>query len=106
MDCFLKSAGERNLSEWDNIYIYTTITLTANQNWDTDISYIHTAQVVLYLSAVRDLYDYSIVAYKAGTEQTVNLVLNTGKAAKEKETALQSCNSIATKSKLLPCESL
>ena len=57
-----------------------------NQKWVTDISYIHTAQGVLYLSAIRDLYDNSIVAFKTGTEQTVNLVLNTIKAAKENET--------------------
>jgi transposase InsO family protein len=56
-----------------------------NQKWVTDISYIHTAQGVLYLSAIRDLYDNSIVAYKTGTEQTVNLVLNTVRAAKQKE---------------------
>lgn len=34
---------------------------------------------------IRDLYDNSIVAYKIGTEQTVNIVLNTIKAAVEKE---------------------
>ena len=28
-------------------------------------------------SMIRDLYDNSIVAYKTGTEQTVNLVLDT-----------------------------
>lgn len=32
---------------------------------------------VLYLSMIRDLYDNCIVAYKTGTEQTVNLVLDT-----------------------------
>ena len=31
----------------------------------------------MYLSMIRDLYDNSIVAYKTGTEQTVNLVLDT-----------------------------
>jgi len=56
-----------------------------NQKWVTDISYIHTAQGVLYISAIRDLYDNSIVSYKTGTEQTVNLVLNTVKAAKDNE---------------------
>jgi len=56
-----------------------------NAKWVTDISYIHTAQGVLYLSMIRDLYDNSIVAYKTGTEQTVNLVLNTIKAAVQKE---------------------
>jgi len=56
-----------------------------NQKWVTDISYIHTKQGVLYLSVIRDLYDNSIVAYKTGTEQNVNLVLSTIKAAKKKE---------------------
>ena len=53
-----------------------------NQKWVTDISYIRTGQGFLYLSVIRDLYDNSIVAYKMGTEQTVNLVLNTIRAAK------------------------
>ncbi len=56
-----------------------------NQKWVTDISYIHTSQGTLYLSIIRDLYDNSIVAYKTGTEQNINLVLQTIKAAKRKE---------------------
>ena len=44
-----------------------------NQKWVTD------------LSVIRDLYDNSIVAYKTGTEQNVNLVLSTIRAAKRKE---------------------
>ena len=56
-----------------------------NQKWVTDISYIHTKQGVLYLSIIRDLYDNSIVAYKTGTEQNINLVLSTIKEAKKKE---------------------
>ena len=56
-----------------------------NQKWVTDISYIKTNQGTLYLSVIRDLYDNSIVAYKTGTEQNVNLVLSTIKAAKKKE---------------------
>ena len=56
-----------------------------NQKWVTDISYIPTKQGTLYLSMIRDLYDNSIVAYKLGTEQTINLVLNTIREAKAKE---------------------
>ena len=56
-----------------------------NQKWVTDISYIHTKQGILYLSVIRDLYDNSIVAYKTGTEQNVNLVLSTIREAKKKE---------------------
>ncbi|WP_419824114.1 IS3 family transposase [Anoxybacterium hadale] len=55
-----------------------------NAKWATDISYIHTAQGVLYLSIIRDLYDNSIVAYRTGTKQTANLVLRTIKAAMSK----------------------
>ena len=56
-----------------------------NQKWVTDISYIHTKQGVLYLSIIRDLFDNSIVAYKTGAEQNVNLVLSTIREAKKKE---------------------
>ena len=56
-----------------------------NQKWVTDISYIRTGQGFLYLSVIRDLFDNSIIAYKTGTEQTVNLVLNTIRAARRKE---------------------
>ena len=56
-----------------------------NQKWVTDISYIKTGQGFLYLSIIRDLYDNSIVAYKTGTEQNINLVLSTIRAAKRKE---------------------
>ena len=48
-----------------------------NQKWVTDISYIQTQEGVLYLSMIRDLYDRSIVAYRTGSSQTINLVLDT-----------------------------
>ena len=75
-----------------------------NQKWVTDISYIQTKQGVLYLSMIRDLYDNSIVAYKTGTQQTINLVLDTIHLAmrKEKRGSLQSCNSTATKAFNIP----
>ena len=56
-----------------------------NQKWVTDISYIHTKQGLLYLSIIRDLFDNSIVAYKTGTEQNVNLVLSTIREAMKRE---------------------
>ena len=52
-----------------------------NQKWVTD----KTKQGTLYLSVIRDLFDNSIVAYKTGTEQNINLVLSTTKEAKKKE---------------------
>ncbi len=57
-----------------------------NEKWVTDISYIDTPQGTLYLSVIRDLFDSSIVAYKMGTQQSVNLVLQTLRQAKQKET--------------------
>lgn len=56
-----------------------------NTKWVTDISYIHTSQGILYLSTIRDLYDNSIIAYKTGASQTVNLVLDTIRLAMKKE---------------------
>ena len=56
-----------------------------NQKWVTDISYIKTSQGILYLSIIRDLYDNSIVSYKTGTEQNINLVLQTIREAKKRE---------------------
>ena len=56
-----------------------------NQKWVTDISYIKTGQGFLFLSIIRDLYDNSIVTFKTGTEQSIQLVLSTVKAAKKKE---------------------
>lgn len=57
-----------------------------NEKWVTDISYIKTSQGTLYLSMIRDLFDRSIIAYQMGTEQSINLVLNTIREAKVKET--------------------
>lgn len=56
-----------------------------NQKWVTDISYIHTAQGVVYLSIIRDLFDNNIVSYTTGTDQSVNLVLDTIRDARQKE---------------------
>lgn len=56
-----------------------------NEKWVTDISYIDTPQGTLYLSVIRDLFDTSIVAYKMATQQSVDLVLQTIRQAKQKE---------------------
>lgn len=58
-----------------------------NQKWVTDITYIHTDQGVLYLSAVKDLFDGFIVGFKMGTEQSINLVTITVREAIKKERA-------------------
>ena len=74
-----------HLHKYNNLWKQNFNADRPNQKWATDISYIHTNQGVLYLSIIRDLYDNSIVAYKTARQQTVNLVLDTIKAAKRKE---------------------
>jgi len=69
-----KYVGQQ-LHRHDNILKRNFYADKPNQKWVTDISFIHTGQGVLYLSIIRDLYDSSIVAYRTGAEQSVNLVL-------------------------------
>jgi len=76
----------QELHKYENLLNRNFVADRPNAKWVTDISYIHTGQGVLYLSMIRDLYDNSIIDYKTGTEQTVNLVLNTIKSAMKKET--------------------
>ena len=52
--------------------------------WVTDITYIPTPQGTLYLSAVLDLYDRSIVAYRMSTRNDCKLVFDTVKLAIKK----------------------
>ena len=81
-----RSYGNNNsLHRYDNLLNRDFNADRPNQKWVTDISYIKTQQGTLYLSVIRDLYDNSIVAYKTGTEQNVNLVLSTVRAAGRKE---------------------
>lgn len=80
---YVKYAGA--LHRYPNLLNRDFVAEKPNQKWVTDISYIRTGQGFLYLSVIRDLYDNSIVAYKTGSEQNINLVLNTIRAAKRKE---------------------
>ena len=73
------------LHRYPNLLNRNFVAERPNQKWVTDISYIRTGQGFLFLSIIRDLYDNSIVAYKMGTEQNIQLVLNTVKEAKCKE---------------------
>jgi transposase InsO family protein len=77
----------QQIHKYENLLNRNFVADRPNQKWVTDISSIHTAQGILYLSIICALFDNSIVAYKTGTEQTVNLILNTIKLAMEKGTA-------------------
>lgn len=52
-----------------------------DRKWVTDITYVPTPQGTLYLSAIVDLYDRSIVAYRMSTRNDCKLVSDTLKAA-------------------------
>lgn len=56
-----------------------------NSKWMTNISDIRTKQGLLHLSMIRGLYDSSIVAYKLGIHQAVNLLLDTIRLAMKRE---------------------
>ena len=73
------------LHKYDNLLNREFHADQPNHKWVTDISYIRTRQGVLYLSIIRDLFDNSIIAYKTGTTQSVNLVLDTIRFAMQKE---------------------
>ena len=75
----------KQLHKYENLLNREFSADAPNRKWVTDISYIHTKQGILYLSVIRDLYDRSIIAYKTGAKQTVNLVLDTIRLAVRKE---------------------
>lgn len=82
MDCCLESGGESGGRKWDGRYIGMKICSTQSfaqtgRTVITDIYYSPARQDALYLSMTRAPYDSRIVAYKTGTRQTVNLVLDT-----------------------------
>jgi putative transposase len=56
-----------------------------NQKWVTDVTYIATRQGWAYLSTIKDLFDGFIVSHLLGRENSLGLVLNTLKQAKQKE---------------------
>lgn len=76
---------EQQVHKYKNLLNRELYAHKPNSKWVTNISYIHTKHGVLYLSMIRDLYDNSIVTYKTGTQQTVNLVLDTIHPAMKQE---------------------
>jgi putative transposase len=56
-----------------------------NQKWVTDITYIRTQQGWAYLSTIKDLYDGFIVAHLLERNNSIALVTQTLKQAKQKE---------------------
>ena len=73
---------QQALHRYENLIDRNFKAVKPNSKWVTDISYIHTKEGVLYLSAIKDLYDNFIVAYDTGTIQDYALVDRTIKKAK------------------------
>lgn len=57
--------------------------LSINEKWSIDISYIFAVNGLMYLCAIKDMYDKSIVSYKVSNFIDLKLVLDTVKQAIE-----------------------
>jgi len=73
-----------SLNVYDNLLARDFYSAVPGQKWVTDITYIQTQQGTLYLSAILDLHDRSIVAYKTSTRNDCKLVFDTVKCAVKK----------------------
>ncbi len=56
-----------------------------NQKWVTDVTYVLTREGWAYLSTIKDLYDNFIVAHQFGRENSVALIQQNLRKAKQKE---------------------
>lgn len=70
---------------YDNLLDRDFTATKPNQKWVTDITYVLTQQGWAYLSTIKDLFDGFIVAHKLGKRNSVSLVTNTLKQARQKE---------------------
>jgi transposase InsO family protein len=82
---FKRLADLETYHRYDNLLNRDFTASRPNQKWVTDITYVSTQQGWAYLSTIQDLFDGFIVAHEVGTENSVGLVLNTLKQAKQKE---------------------
>ena len=82
---FKRLAELETYHRYDNLLNREFTASRPNQKWVTDITYVSTQQGWAYLSTIQDLFDGFIVAHELGTENSLRLVLNTLKQAKQKE---------------------
>ena len=73
------------MHKYDNLFNRNFYAIRPNEKWVTDISYITTADGRLYLSAIKDCFDGSIIAYKYSTNMSMGLVTQTIKEAVKNE---------------------
>ncbi len=70
---------------YSNILNRDFVATKPNQKWVTDVTYIRTLQGWAYLSTIKDLYDGFIVAHVFEQTNSIALVTQTLKRAKQKE---------------------
>ncbi len=79
----------KKLAELDIYHHYANVlnreflAVRPNQKWVTDVTFLLTQQGWAYLSTLKDLFDGFIVAHQLGLENSISLVLNTLKQAKQ-----------------------
>lgn len=86
---FRKLAKAQIYHHYENILQRKFSASQPNQKWATDITYIATQEGWAYLSTIQDLFDGFIVSHQLGRENSLSLVLNTLKQAKQKEPMTQ-----------------
>jgi putative transposase len=82
---FRKIAKADIYHHYDNILNREFLANEPNQKWVTDVTYIATQGGWAYLSTIQDLFDGFIISHQLGRENSLSLVLNTLKQAKQKE---------------------
>jgi putative transposase len=70
---------------YDNLLHQEFGTNQPNQKWVTDVTYIATRNGWAYLSTIQDLFDGFIISYQLTRVNSLELVLDTLKQAKQKE---------------------
>jgi putative transposase len=70
---------------YDNLLRQEFLASQPNQKWVTDVTYIATQQGWAYLSTIQDLFDGFIISHQLTRVNSLELVLDTLKQAKQKE---------------------
>lgn len=70
---------------YDNLLNREFVASQPNQKWVTDITYVATRAGWAYLSTIQDLFDGFIVSHQLARVNSLELVLDTLKQAKQKE---------------------
>jgi putative transposase len=83
---FIKKPEDLGISHrYPNILNREFYASRPNQKWVTDVTFVHTNQGWAYLSVIKDLHDGFIVAHNFTKQNSLGLVANTLKKAKQKE---------------------